>query len=135
MAKNLNKPLHPALNIAGVSGCRLLRLSLTKEAFEITGTDEKPFELRNKGKWIDSRLFIMNNDLMEGWPKDYDYVLLINGYGNDRPWKLFEFQKVDFTKHPIHWSFSNGLTFYQQTGDYIIRLGKMIESGNLHCCH
>lgn len=125
MAKNLNKKLHPALNIAGINGCRLLRLSLTREAFDITGTNEKPFELRNKGKWIDSRLFI------KSCPKDYDYVLLINGYGNDKPWKLFEFIKVDFTKHPIHWRFSNGLTFYQKTGDYIIRLGKTVANGNL----
>lgn len=63
MDKKLNKPPHPALNIAEVSGCRLLRLSLTKEAFEITGTDEKPFELRNKGKWIDSRFPLTVNRL------------------------------------------------------------------------
>ena len=123
-------------NESDYEGCSILKLSVTKEAFDITGTFEKPFELRNHSEWIESRLvekhlFGMRKQPVSIVYKHYDYVLLTNGYGALRPWKLFEFKKVSPVLHPIHWMFSNGLTFYQKSGDYIIRLGRTIDSGNI----
>lgn len=122
------KPTHPALNIAGVSGSRVLRLSITKSAFEITGTEEKMFELRHKGKWIDYRLISKpKNGVRLG--KDYDYVLLTNGYSNKSPWKLFIFKGVESLTTDINWKFSNGLEFATKKGDHKIHFSQLIASG------
>jgi len=93
----------------------VLTLTLSSAAFEITGTEEKPYELRHFSNWIASRL-----------QKQYDYVLLINGYGHHRPWKLIEFVGVEVPTEGYckKYQFSNGLVFNLYIGDYIIKLGE-----------
>lgn len=107
-------------------GSRVLRLTLEKSAWDITGTEEKPFELRKKGDWIESRLFKPN-----GEPKEYDYVLLINGYKASAPSKIFEFKRVNILSVIDRWRFSNGLTFKTEPGDYCIILGEQFDIGKI----
>lgn len=113
--KNKKKSEHPAIIQYGIQDKKILKLTLNKEAFEITGTKEKMVELRHNSDWIRSRLF--NKDKSE---KQYDYVLLMHGYGHDKPWKLFTFStlvKVTIGKQMIY---SNGLKFELKKGDWMI---------------
>lgn len=119
--------MHPSLKIEGITKEKVLRLSLNKSAFDVTGTLEKPFELRNKSKWIESRLFVIKNGLIQK-RKTFNYVLFINGYGDNRPWKLIEFKSLGSVNKEVVWKFSNGLIFNQKPGGYIINLGKIIAT-------
>ena len=104
-------------------GSRVLRLTLEKKAWDITGTIHKPFELRSKSEWIESRILKPNGEF-----KEFDYVLLINGYSPKSPLKIFEFRGIEvlILDNRI-WYFNNGLHFITKTGDYKINLGKKWE--------
>lgn len=103
----------------------ILRLTLNKKAFEITGTEEKPFELRKYSYWIKSR--ICNYYFDEFYY--FHYVLFVNGYGK-RPFKLFKFESIEKIKENKTHEFSNGLTFEVFPGDYKILLGELVASGD-----
>ncbi|MDO9187139.1 MAG: hypothetical protein Q7W13_14085 [Bacteroidia bacterium] len=94
---------------------KTLILPLSKKAFEITGTNEKMFELRNYSKWIESRLFDK-----DGIPKHYNKIQFPLGYSKDRKIKTFAFRGVYIFKYDKKYTFSNGLSFEVKAGDYII---------------
>lgn len=119
------KRTHPAIEQFNLHNSKVLRLTIDKKAFEITGTSEKPFELRKSSNWIKSRLF-NKAPLCSSIPKKIDFVLLTNGYGDHRPWKLFRFSGIEVLQQNAMWSFSNGLTFETTTGDYKILLGEAL---------
>lgn len=103
----------------------ILRLTLEKRAFEITGTEEKPFEIRNAGPWIESRIFLKDGNIKDIW-----HVDLYNGYG-DVPYKRYEFKGLEVFYIPIEYKFSNGLVFKAARKHYKIHLGQLLESRNL----
>lgn len=106
---------------------RVLRLSLSKEPFEVMVTGEKAREYRRPSEWIKSRL-----EGRELRPDGiYDYVLFTNGYGGHRPWFVARFEAVTVCRSPQSVSFSNGLLVEVSKGDYIIQLGPVLESGNM----
>lgn len=119
------KKEHPIYEFTGMKSKRILFLNLTKEAYEITGTEEKRFELRNKSKWIESRLFIKSEDSNILYEKKYDYVLFIEGYGHDKQFKLMKFINTEIIKKSKKYKFSNGLEFKVEKGDFKINVGKL----------
>lgn len=102
---------------------KTLNLSLHKAAFDITGSEEKPFELRKSGKWILSRLFYP-----DGRQKKYDIVKLSNGYGENVPFKKFKFEGFEYIEEENQlFQFSNGLIFLASKGDVKINIGALVE--------
>lgn len=104
-----------------IEGKRVLYLALSKKAFEITGTEEKMFELRTSTTWIRSRLFMHNSPVA---PKYYDYVCLTEGYGYKK-YKLLTYKGIGILNLQ-YWGFSNGLDFVSQPGDFKILLGELV---------
>jgi len=102
---------------------KVLFLTLKKEAFDVMVTGEKTIEFRKPSKWIKSRLF----------SKEYDIILFRNGYGNDKPFftcKYYGYESVKDTEvRKAH--YSNGLVVNVKEGDIQIKLGPIIEKGNL----
>jgi len=106
---------------------RVLRLTLSKEPFEVMATGEKAHEYRRPSEWIKSRL-----EGREPRPEGiYDYVLFTNGYRPDMPWFAARFEGVTICRSPQSLRFSNGLRVEVAEGDYIICLGPVVASGNL----
>lgn len=95
---------------------RILNLVLNKEAFYVTGTPEKMFELRKYSEWIKSRLYTS-----DGTKKEYDEVHICCGYRKDRAIKKFRYGGCGQAGE-CDWVFTNGLTFKTEIGDYIIHL-------------
>lgn len=104
---------------------RILHLTLKKAPFEVMYTREKPYEIRVKSKWINSRLF--NKD---GSKKHYDLVRYTNGYGKDKPYFIAEYKGFD-NCNGINWTFSNGFHIEFNDDRWIIYFGEIIERGNL----
>lgn len=100
---------------------RTLLLTLSKLPFDVMVTGEKEVEYRKPSKWILSRL--------KG--KDYDYVKFVNGYGNDKPYFIAEFEGYVICNCGYRAIFSNGLDVVVSSGDIAILLGKVVEKGNL----
>lgn len=89
-------------------------------------TGEKPEEFRNPSRWIKVRLYGKDFSRIE-----YDVVKFVNGYGPDKPYfiayyKGFEYAKINEVKE-----YSNGLRVFIARQDVIIKLGSIIEKGNL----
>lgn len=95
---------------------KTLKLVLNRKAFEITGTQEKMFELRRSSDWIRSRLYAQN-----GTVRNYNFVQIYDGYKTDREFMLFKYGGFTHAA-PHNWSFSNGLEFTTCHNDYIIYL-------------
>lgn len=106
---------------------KILHLSLKKAPFDVMVTGEKNFEVREKGRWINSRLFES-----DGGNKYYDFVKFTNGYGKDRPYFIAKYKGYKELPN-IHRVFSNGFTLKIGNGEYfwVINLGEIIERGNL----
>ncbi len=104
---------------------RILYLTLKKAPFEVMVTGEKNFEIREKSKWIESRLFDE-----KGYMRYYDAIKFVNGYGKDKPYFMARYlgcgPGVCCGKH-----FSNGFYLKPQDDVWIIWLGNIIETGNL----
>jgi hypothetical protein len=98
---------------------KVLNLVLSNQAFQITGTPEKPYELREPTEWILSRIIDKN-----GNPKNYDVVEICNGYSKGREKKIFEFRGFVIAGWTEKIEFSNGLKWTIQPGHIIIKLGK-----------
>lgn len=98
---------------------KVLFLVLSQVAFDITGTREKPFELRNDSKWIRSRLFNKDGSLRE-----YDVVVFQNGYRAKAEVKTFKFLRTEILRGRKNWRFSNDLKFSTKPGDYKILLDR-----------
>lgn len=126
----MSKSKHPALSLIPPES-RVLTLTLSKLAFEITGTKQKPFELRKKGLWIESRLRKIDHANGEYTRKEFDYVLFTNGYGHHRPWKLVEYRGFEYATENTDYLFANGLRFLLEKNDYIINLGQPLVGAAL----
>lgn len=101
---------------------RVLKLTLKKEPFEVMETGEKPFEFRNQGEWIMSRLINL-----DGTHKQYDAVEFTNGYGATRPKFLCKYLGFDFARNNYQVSYSNGLIVDVKFGNVVIKLGELIK--------
>jgi hypothetical protein len=104
---------------------KILHLTLKRKPFEVMITGEKFFEIREKGKWINSRLFDEN-----GNPKVYDLIKFVNGYGKDKPYFVAEWNGFG-TCCGMDNTFSNGFHLEFNDERWIIYFGKIIEKGNL----
>lgn len=108
--------------------CKVNVLSLTLSAlpFEVMVTEEKSLEFRKPSDWMKSRLY--DKDTRK---KHYDYVRFTHGYGSDKPY--FVARYIGFSQAPYKQSkrYSNGLSFIVNKGDFILRLGEIVERGNI----
>lgn len=105
---------------------KTLYLTLKKAAFDVMVTGEKPFEYRKDSKWIRSRLF----DSKTGKRKKYDFIHFTNGYGNDKPYFIVEYN--GFTQFEcdtnLYKPYSNGLIVgLMGPRDFKIFLGEIVE--------
>ena len=105
---------------------KILFLTLKKAPFEVMATGEKNQEFRAPSKWVKSRLFDKN-----GCAKKYDAVKFVNGYGAKLPYFIAEYKEVYQINCDKTIKYSNNLIVYVKKGDYVIRLGNIIETGNL----
>jgi hypothetical protein len=105
-----------------------LHLTLKQPWFNLMLTGEKTKEYRDPSKWIMSRLFWEQNLY---FPKKFDKIRFANGYGAHRPWFEVEFLGVNkaILKETLHYTTGDTLELY---GEFlVIRLGKVLDSGNL----
>lgn len=98
-----------------------LFLSLKKLPFELMVAGLKPDEFRKPSAWIIARLV----------GKKYKYIKFTNGYGPDKPWFKVEYNGYSIASIAYVYHYSNGLVVFVLPGDYVISLGKIIDSGNL----
>jgi len=99
---------------------KFLYLPLKREPFEVTLSGEKKIEYRRKSIWIESR--IIN--------KKYDAIKFTLGYGKEKPWMLVQYLGWEEVKSNT-FSFSNGLKVIVNDGDYALKLGNILETGNI----
>lgn len=99
---------------------KILHLTLKKVWFDLMVSGEKQFEYRTPSDWIATRL-----------TKDYDVIKFVNGYGNDKPYFICEYNGYEISEKDDVVSYNNS-TVEVENGDYIIHLGKILETGNLN---
>lgn len=97
-----------------------LFLVLSSKAFEVTGTHEKMYELRERTDWIVSRL--LNKD---GSEKHYDTITLQLGYGKNAPRKKFNFIQFRNVEPGTNFGFSNGLEYTMKSYGFCIFFEKI----------
>lgn len=103
-----------------------LNLSLHKLPFEVMLTGEKDNEFRVPSKWIVSRLYNKDGSL-----KKYDVVKFVNGYGYDKPYFICQYLGFEICTRQFTEVYSNGFEVEVCDGDYIIKLGKILHTGNI----
>ncbi len=96
-----------------------LHLTLKKVWFDLMVSGEKRFEYRKPSDWITIRL-----------AKDCDVIKFVNGYGNDKPYFVCEYNGYEVSEKDDVVSYDDS-TIEVEQGDYIIHLGKILETGNL----
>jgi hypothetical protein len=94
---------------------KILKLVLSTQAYTVTGTPQKMFELRLNTPWIRSRL--LNKD---GTLRRYSMVTFYDGYSKYRNKKTFRNIEIEITPESRSYRFSNGLEFYLPAGGFII---------------
>lgn len=104
---------------------KVLVLSVTKQWFDLMETGEKTSEFRKPTKFIKDRLF--NKD---GSAKQYDYILINNGYGYHLPLFIAKYDGFG-TGYNNQYTFSDGSTLNVSHEDYNIFLGKIIYKANI----
>lgn len=111
-----------------LSNYRILHLTLKKEAFDVMVTGEKQVEYREPSDWIKSRLYYR-----DGYIKEYHYIKFTKGYGKDKPYFIIKYWGfgVNYSDKLPTQHYSNGLTVDVKPNDYILYLGKIVETGNL----
>ena len=100
---------------------RILHLTLKKLPFDVMITGEKRIEYRVSSKWIKSRLE----------DKDYELIKFVNGYGNDKPYFFSKYEGWEIEMFDNVINYSNGLIVESNKGTIKIKLGEIIEKGNL----
>jgi hypothetical protein len=110
---------------------KVLRLTLSKTYFAMTGEPDKMFEIRTPSRWIQSRLYQKDQKTGNVVKRSYDFVLLINGYGPNRPWKLCTFIGFFKSYHAINVQLSENLHYYAPINSYVIGLGRKVCEGNI----
>jgi len=96
-----------------------LKLTLSKQPYEVMVSGEKNKEYRRKSKWIETRLFDKSGQL-----KNYEFVQFTNGYKKDSPKFISEFKGVSVVEK-LQETFSNGLQLDIKEPTYVIHLGKL----------
>ncbi len=96
-----------------------LHLTLKKVWFDLMVSGVKRFEYRKPSNWIATRL-----------AKDYDVIKFVNGYGNDKPYFVCEYNGYEVSQKDNVVSYNSSNVEVEQ-GDYIIHLGKILETGHL----
>lgn len=110
---------------------KILKLTLSKDPFEVMVTGEKKTEYRRDSKWIRSRIFPKGDASKP--PRDYHYVKFTNGYGRNDPYFICFFEKTRKLKTFLEEcpKYSNGLKIYDLDYKWAIDLGQIVEVGNL----
>ena len=108
---------------------KVLTLNLYRQAFEITGTPEKMFELRSNSKFIRDRLY-KGGIVIDSNKLNYNYVLLVWGYGDGRPFKLFTINSIRIFLSNCFFIFSNGVKVSMKSGDFIIYFNDLVLTSN-----
>ena len=100
-------------------GSRVLHLTLKKEWFDLMISGKKKVEYRKPSDWIISRL-----------QKEYEVIKFTNGYGSDKPYFICEYKGFEISNESetIHVEKSK---IEVEEGTYMIKLGKIIEKGNV----
>ena len=80
----------------------------------------KKQEYRKPSNWIKARL---EN-------KSYTFVKFVNGYGNDKPFFICEYEGFKVSENYEIFKF-DGQKVDVEKGDYIIQLGGIVDYGNL----
>lgn len=116
------------MNLENLKTCKILKLTLSKNPFDVMVTGEKQIEIRRPSKWLKSRLYAK-----DGSEKSYDYVQFTNGYGSDKPMFIAEYLYFFEADEGITttWNFSNCLVVDINDKDIIIVLGHVLHSQNL----
>ena len=106
-----------------ILGSRVLHLTLKKEWFDLMISGKKKVEYRKPSDWIISRL-----------QKEYDVIKFTNGYGSDKPYFICEYKGFEISNESetIHVEKSK---IEVEEGTYMIKLGKIIEKGNVKKHH
>jgi len=100
---------------------KILYLNVKKVWFDLMIVGQKKIEIRVPSQWIKSRV--------NG--RYYDVIKFINGYGHSKPFFICKFLGYEISDiEKIH-SFGN-IKLTQKKGDYVIKLGNVIETGNLN---
>lgn len=108
-------------------GQKVLRLTLHPRAFEVMITGEKQFEYRKPSTWLKARLYDK-----QGKPIKYNYVLFVNGYGDDLPFFITKFGGAGNAPiEVLDLKFSTGFKFDLHQGDVMIFLPKVVAFGNV----
>lgn len=110
-----------------MSNGKTLKLTLSKQPFEVMVTGEKSIEYRKPTKWIESRLI----DFKTGDPKEYEFVEFTNGSGANKPYFKAKFLGWESSTYmrlsPLY---SNNLQFTINNRDYQIYVGEVLEIRN-----
>ncbi len=99
---------------------RVLHLTLKKEWFDLMISGKKKVEYRKPSKWIISRL-----------QKEYDVIKFTNGYGSDKPYFVCEYKGFGISNKP-ETIYTENSKIEVEEGDCLIKLGKIIETGNVN---
>ena len=103
-----------------------LKLTLKKIPFDVMVEGRKKLEFRKPSKWIESRLYDK-----KGNPRHYDFVEFRNGYGADRPYFIAEYNGFDTALGEVIMVYPPDLRVKVEQGDYTIKIGDILEKGNL----
>ena len=102
---------------------RTLKLTLTRQFFEVMVTGEKNEEYRDPSDWISSRLFNGEDE------RGYDFVEFTNGYGKDKPRFTARYKGLEIRSR-VQKKYSNGATTQITTDVYAILLGEIVSIEN-----
>ena len=100
--------------------CETLKLTLKRPWFLLMLSRKKKIEIRKPSDWIKSRLV----------NRDYRKIRFTNGYGNEKPYFVCEYNSYEIATRKQIINFDNKEVIIE-VGDYIIHLGKITDKGNL----
>ena len=101
----------------------ILHLTLKKKWFDLMVSGKKKFEYREPSKWIIVRL-----------EKKYDVIKFTNGYGSDKPYFICEYNGFEISNKSEIIHIENSKIKVEE-GIYMIKLGKILEIGNVKNPH
>lgn len=107
---------------------KVLHLTLTAWPFETMQLGYKDREYRKPIKWIRSRLI----DSKTGKDKPYDVVLFRNGYEKTKPYFVAKFLGYEIAQRNYTVEYRNGFKVHVRKGDYRIKLGAIVNRGNIY---
>ena len=103
---------------------KILILSVKQPWFKYMITGEKTIEVRRPSDWIRSRLIDK-----EGEPRRYDYIKIINGYGDHRPYFIAEYEGYG-TQYNNTYTMSGGEKLEVKPEHFVLFLGPIKLKAN-----